>query len=281
LAGEALLVSALKIAVAVALGLPLALYFAQDSLIFYRQPLEEARRAQIAQRFPAAEEFTLAAADGTRLHGWLVRPREPQPAPLVLYFGGNAEEVSWMLEAVGNPARGETPGVAWLLVNYRGYGASEGKPSERALVADALALHDRARQLPGIDAGRLFVFGRSLGSGVAVALAAQRAPHGVILVNPYDSLGAVAGHYYPYLPVNWMLKHRFDSIAHAPALRAPLLCLIAERDEVIPPVHGERLYEAWGGPKRKLLLAGAGHNDTDMAPGFWPEVRAFLAGGAG
>ena len=205
MAGEALLVSALKIALAVALGLPLALYFAQDSLIFYRQPLAEARRAQIAQRFPAAEEFALAAADGTRLQGWLVRPREPQAAPLVLYLGGNAEEVSWMHEAVGNPARGETPGVAWLLVNYRGYGASEGRPSERALVADALALHDHVRQLPGIDPGRLFAFGRSLGSGVAVALAAQRALRGVILVNPYDSLGAVAGHYYPDLPVNWML----------------------------------------------------------------------------
>ena len=277
MAGEGLLAAALKIAAAVAIGLPLVLYLAQDSLIFYRQPLAEARRAQIARQFPAAREFALAAADGTRLHGWLVRPLDAGPVPLVLYFGGNAEEVSWMLEAVGDPARGETPGIAWLLVNYRGYGASEGAPSETALVSDALALYDHARRLPGVDAERIFAVGRSLGSGVAVALAAERALNGVVLVNPYDSLGAVAKHYYPYLPVNWMLKHRFDSIGRAGALRVPLLALIAERDEVIPPAHGLRLFEAWGGPKRKVMLGGAGHNDSDAAPQFWPEVRAFFA----
>ena len=277
---ESVVASALKIAAAVALGLPLVLYLAQDSLIFYRQPLAEARRAQIARQFPAAQEFALAAPDGTRLHGWLVKPLDAERAPLVLYFGGNAEEVSWMLEAVGDPARGATPGVAWLLVNYRGYGASEGAPSERALVADALALYDHGRRVPGIDAERMYAFGRSLGSGVAVALAAERALRSVVLVNPYDSLSAVAKHYYPYLPVDWMLKHRFDSMHRAPLLTMPLLCLIAERDEVIPSAHGVRLFDAWAGPKRKVLLAGAGHNDSDAAPRFWPEVRAFLARGA-
>ena len=279
MAGEGLLAAALKIAAAVAIGLPLVLYLAQDSLIFYRQPLAEARRAQIARQFPAAREFALAVADGTRLHGWLVKPQDSGSVPLALYFGGNAEEVSWMLESVGDPARGETPGIGWLLVNYRGYGASEGAPSETALVTDALALYDHARRLPGVDAERIFVVGRSLGSGVAVALAAERALNGVVLVNPYDSLGAVAKHYYPYLPVNWMLKHRFDSIGRAGALRAPLLALIAERDEVIPPAHGLRLFEAWGGPKRKVMLGGAGHNDSDAAPQFWPEMRAFFAHG--
>ena len=275
---ESLVVSFLKIAAAVAVGLPLVVYLAQDSLIFYRQPLAEARRAQIARQFPAAQEFTLAAQDGTRLHGWLVKPQDAKPAPLVLYFGGNAEEVSWMLEAVGDPSRGETPGAAWLIVNYRGYGASEGSPSERALVSDALALYDHAARLPGVDADQIVVFGRSLGSGVAVQLVSQRPVRAVILVSPFDSLAAVAKRYYWYLPVDWMLKHRFDSIALAPGLKQPLLCLIAERDEVIPPAHGLRLFEAWGGPKRKLMLAGAGHNDA--APQFWPEVRAFLARGA-
>jgi len=277
LATEGLLAAALKIAVAVAVGLPLALYLAQDGLIFYRQPLAEARRADVTRRFPAAGEFALQTQDGHALRGWLVRPASESASPLVLYFGGNAEEVSWLLESIGNPVRGETPGVAWLVVNYRGYGASEGSPSERALVADALALYDSARALPGIDAARIYAFGRSLGSGVAVALAAQRPLHGVVLVNPYDSLTAVARHYYPFLPVSWMLRHRFESIERAPALAVPLLCLIAERDEVIPARHGERLFAAWGGAKRKVILDGAGHNDTDLTPRFWPEVRAFLA----
>ena len=274
---ESLFFSLLKIAGAVAIGLPLVVYLAQDSLIFYRQPLPDARRAEIARRFPAATEVTLASADGTQLHGWLVRPQGTERVPLVLYFGGNAEEASYMLESVGDPARGETPGAAWLIFNYRGYGASEGSPSERALVADALTLYDHAAGLPGVDADRIVAFGRSLGSGPAVALAAQRPVRAVILVSPFDSLAAVAKRYYWYLPVDWMLKHRFDSIALAPGLKQPLLCLIAERDEVIPPVHAERLFDAWGGPKRKTVLAAAGHNTTDAHPTFWSSIREFLA----
>jgi uncharacterized protein len=275
-AAEGLLLSLAKIAIAVAIGLPLVVYLAQDSLIFHRQPLPEARRVEIARRFPAATEVTLPSADGTKLHGWLVKPHGNGRTPLVLYYGGNAEEASHMLEAIGDPVHGDTPAVAWLLFNYRGYGASEGSPSQRALVADALAQYDYASKLSGIDAERIFAFGRSLGSGVAVQLAAQRPVRAVLLVSPYDSLLAVAKRYYWYLPVDWMLKHRFDSIALAAQMKQPLLCFIAERDDVIPPEHAERLFAAWAGPKRKVLLGGAGHNTTDSAGGFWSAVRDFL-----
>lgn len=273
---ESLVASILKIAAAVAIGLPLVVYLAQDALIFYRQPLPESRRAEIARRHPAVTEVALSAADGTRIHAWLVRPQSNAPAPLVMYFGGNAEEVSWMLDRVGDPERGETPGVAWLLVDYRGYGGSEGSPSERALVADALAFFDHGAKLAWIDARRVFAFGRSLGSGVAVQLAAQRPVLALVLVAAYDSLAAVAKRYYWYLPVDWLLKHRFDSVALAPGLKQPLLCLIAERDEVIPPAHAEALYAAWGGAKRKVSLTEAGHNSTDAHPLFWPEIRRFI-----
>lgn len=278
MAAEGLLLSLAKIAATVAVGLPLIVYLAQDSLIFHRQRLSDAHRAEIARRFPAAIEVTLNAADGTKLHGWLVRPAGSERAPLVLYYGGNAEEASHMLEAIGDPVRGDTPGVAWLVINYRGYGASEGSPSQVSLVADALAGYDYASALPGIDTKRIVVFGRSLGSGVAVQLAGHRPVRGVILVSPYDSLAAVAKRYYWYLPVDWMLKHRFDSISLAPQMSQPLLCFIAERDDVIPPEHAERLFAAWAGPKRKVLLGGAGHNTTDGMAGFWPAVREFLNG---
>jgi len=176
-----------------------------------------------------------------------------------------------MLEELGN-----APGASWLITSYRGYGLSEGSPDEAALIADALAWFDHAMTLPGADAKRTYVFGRSLGSGVAVALAAARPVAGVILATPYDSLAAVAKRYYWYLPVDLLLRHRFDSIARAPNLRQPLLCLIAERDGVIPPKHAERLYAAWGGAKEKVLLAGAGHNGTDDDPAFWAAIRKFL-----
>jgi len=267
------LAAIVKIALGVAIGLPLVVYFLQERLMFFPQPLSEARRATLVRQFPAVRELSLRAADGTRVHAWHVEA--DSESPLVLYFGGNAEEVSWMLDAIGDPRSGATPGLSWMLLDYRGYGASEGAPSEAALVGDAGMLFDHARSLPGGAERRVFAFGRSLGSGVAVALAVRRPLAGVILVTPFDSAVAVAKRYYPYLPVAWMMKHRFESIVHAPRLRVPLLCLVAEHDEVIPPVHGERLYTAWGGPKRKLMLGGATHNDND-GPLLWEEVRNFL-----
>jgi len=267
-----------KVAIVVAIVLPLVVYLLQDRLIFLPQPLGAARRAEIERRFPTVEEKYLVASDGTRLHAWIARPPGSVAAPMVMYFGGNAEEVSWMLEAVGDPRTSATPNVAWVLVDYRGYGASEGAPSEAALLSDAARWYDYAVEMPDVDPTRVFAFGRSLGSGVAVQLAKARQLAGVILVTPYDSLAAVAKHYYPYLPVDWMLKHRFDSIAQAPQLTLPLLCVIAERDEVIPPEHAERLYAAWAGPKRRLGLGNAGHNNTDSAEHFWPAVRGFLGG---
>jgi len=263
-----LIASVVKVLVAVAVALPLALYFLQDRLIFYPQPVGDARRAEIAARFPAVEEIFVDAADGTRLHAWYLKAGPD----LVLYFGGNAEEVSWMLDA----AKTELPGASWLLTDYRGYGASAGRPSESALNSDSLRWYEHAVNV--LHAKRMFVFGRSLGSGVAVALAARRSLAGVILSTPYDSLVAVAQRYYPYLPVKWLLRHRFDSLALAPRLQVPLLCLIAGHDEVIPPAHAERLYQAWGGPKRKLVLAGAQHGGTDTAPEFWPAIRRFVSG---
>jgi pimeloyl-ACP methyl ester carboxylesterase len=270
---ESLLLSAAKIIAAVAIGLPLLAYLAQDRLIFFPQRLDEASRAAIASRFPQAEELFIQSADGVRLHAWRTRPAGVARAPLVIYFGGNAEEVSWMLGEIGNAG----PGAGWLLVDYRGYGASEGSPSERALVADALDWYDHAVKLEAVDASRIAAFGRSLGSGVAVQLAAQRPVCAVVLVAPFDSLVAVGRRHYPYLPVGWLLRHHFDSLALAPALSAPLLAVVAERDEIIPPEHADRLVAAWGGPTRRTLIAYATHNTIDQSPEYWRAISGFLA----
>ena len=245
-----------------AVALPAALYFAQERMIFHPQPMPDFVRARIAER---AESHFIEAPDGTRLHAWHV-----EGSPLVIYFGGNAEEVSWML----TPAKRAAPGSGWLLVDHRGYGSSAGAPSEEALTADALLWHDYAKEKLG--ARRIIAFGRSLGSGVAVQLAAARPIEGVILVTPFDSLTSVGQRHYPYLPVSWMLKHRFDSLGRASTIAAPLLCLVAERDEIVPVVHSKRLYDAWKGPKRWVELHGAGHNSTDDAPAFWQAIREFL-----
>jgi len=148
-----------SIAAAVVIGVPLLMYLVQDKLVFMPQPVSEDRRAQIRNRVTSVEEVFLDAQDGTKLHAWHVKGE-----PLIVYFGGNAEEVSWMLEE--GPRR--VPGAGWLLVDYRGYGASEGAPSEKALSADALRWYDHVSK----PSQRVFVFGRSLGTGVAVHVAA-------------------------------------------------------------------------------------------------------------
>jgi hypothetical protein len=253
------------IAFAVVLALAVAMYVGQDRLIFHPQPMTETGLARTTNAFPGAESVFIQARDGTRLHAWYVKG-----SPLIVYFGGNAEEVSWML----GPAARNVPGSGWLLVDHRGYGASAGAPSEQALASDAIEWFDHAKQR--LNAQRIVAFGRSLGSGVAVQLAAARPVAAVILVTPFDSLTNVARHHYPYLPVSWMLKHPFDSLGRAPAIAAPLLCLVAERDEVIPVVHSRRLFDAWKGPKRWVELGGAGHNSTDDVPAFWQAIREFL-----
>jgi uncharacterized protein len=249
------------------LGVSLSAYLLQDKLIFQPRPLADAQRAEIAARHPNVSDIFLQAADGTRLHAWHLR--SAPDAPLVIYFGGNAEEVSWMLDQLA--ARKNA--MAWLLVDYRGYGASGGTPSEEALASDALAWYDHAAK----SAARIFVFGRSLGSGVAVPMAAARRLDGVILVAPYDSMSAVAKHHYPLLPVGMLLRHRFDSLSLAPKIDAPLLCIAASRDEVVPIEHARRLYDSWAGPKRWVEL-DASHNTTDSHPGLWQAVQAFIDG---
>jgi hypothetical protein len=190
----------------------------------------------------------------------------------VIYFGGNAEEVSWMLDRLDAFA-----GWDLALVNYRGYGRSGGEPSERALLADAVTVYDQLAQRPDIDAARVVAMGRSLGSGVATHLASRRPLVGVILVSPFDSLTAVAQEAYPFLPARWILGSLYDSAAIARGLGLPLQMIVADRDEVISAERSRRLYDAWGGPKRELTIAGAGHNDIHLHPAYWEAIQGFLA----
>ena len=259
----------LKLAGCVALGFPVLIYFLQERLIFLPQPI--AQDPLQANPATAIEEVNLVAPDRMRLHGWLVHATNTRaPAPILIYFGGNAEEVSWLASSAGRYA-----GWSLLLMNYRGYGQSEGKPGEAALFADALRIYDYAAGRA--QGGRVAVMGRSLGSGVAVYLAAQRPVAGVILVSPYDSLESVAKGIYPFLPISLMLKHRFDSLARAPGIKAPLLCLVASGDRVIPRQHSERLYAAWGGPRQWREIGPADHDSLAGEPGYWEAIAAFLA----
>ena len=270
--------SALTIAAGALVGLSIFLYFVQDRLIFFRQPLDPGRRDSVLQRFSNVEEVSLVAQDGTRLHGFLSKP--PAIAgtkfPLVIYFGGNAEEASWLLEESERPQH-----WAWLVVNYRGYGWSEGSPGEKAMAADARLIYDWARSRSDVEQSRIVAFGRSLGSGVAVRLASERPLAGLVLATPFDSLESVAKHHYPFAPVSLLLRHRFASLDLAPRIGVPMLCIVAERDSIIPAEHARRLFAAWQGDKRMVSIANAGHNDVSANPVFWREIGNFLSRDSG
>jgi fermentation-respiration switch protein FrsA (DUF1100 family) len=251
---------------AILLGVPAAAWFAQDRLIFFPQP------GVPTAHLPAeAKPLEIVATDGTRLRGWM-RAASATPAPGVLYFGGNAEEVSGTLADPRWPR-------AWAIVaiNYRGYGASEGAPGEVELVADALVIYDTIAARPDVDARRIVAFGRSLGTGVAVKLGAARPLTGAILVSPYDSLVELGHTHYPWLPVSWLLKHRFDANTDARRTQAPLLAIVANRDSIIPRERSQALYDAWAGPKSWLVIPATDHNSLSVPDTFWAGVAGFLA----
>jgi fermentation-respiration switch protein FrsA (DUF1100 family) len=243
-----------------------------EDLVYFPQPLPPGAHEAIIARHPGVEELRFERPDGVALRGWLTRGSGAAPRPLVLYFGGNGEEVSWMLEE-----RGVFGDWDLALVNYRGYGLSGGRPSEAKLFEDALGVYDALAKRPDVEAGRLVAMGRSLGSGVATYLASQRQLAGVVLVAPFDSITAVGQRHYPYVPVRLLIGTLYDSLSRAPKIHAPLLMITGGRDQVIPAAHSERLYEAWAGPKRAVQIPNAGHNDLQDFEAYWQAIRAFLA----
>ncbi len=245
------------------------LYFQQERMLFYPTPppaaVPKPARGQV-------QALRLVTPEGIGLAGWFVADGAAR-APLVIYFGGNAEDVSGLIGVADRFA-----GFSLMLLNYRGYGGSEGVPGESALFADALFAYDYAARRSDVDPQRVVAMGRSLGSGIAVHLAAHRPVAAVVLVSPYDSVRALAQAVYPWLPVKLLLKHPFDSLSHAAALRAPLLCMVAERDSVIPQAHSRRLFDAWGGgQKRWIELRSADHDSVDSDPRYWEEIALLLS----
>jgi hypothetical protein len=219
----------------------LLLYLFQRSLLYFPQPARVPVPA-LALSVPGAElQVSMRVHAGPRA---------------VLYFGGNAEDVSSSLAELA----GTFPGYAVYAMHYRGYGRSTGKPTEAALHADAMALFDRVTR----DHTEITVIGRSLGSGVAIRLAAGRPVSRLVLVAPYDSVEAVAAQQYSLFPVRWLIKDRFDSAVLAPQIRVPTTVIVAERDEVIRRERSDALVARFvPGVAQVIVIPGAGHNTLD------------------
>lgn len=241
------------------------LFSFQDNLIFYPIDANNPRYPHYQQN-----EITLQS-QGFQLQGWKFTNSKAANDKVLLYFGGNAEDVTFNFPEI------ERFGAKQMFFfNYRGYGKSEGKPSQGALYADGLAIYDYLVNQQGINPENLVVLGRSLGAAVAVYIAAQRTLDKLILVTPFDSLENLASAMFPLLPVRWFINHPFPSLTYAPDIKAPVLMLVAAHDEVIPTRHSEALYQAITGEKRWQLLQGVGHNNVQMHPDYYPAIVAFL-----
>ena len=245
--------------------LTVLLYLLQDKFIFFPQKGINHRQAKFSQY------ETVIERDGIKLHGWFLQKEISREKPLIVYFGGNAEEVSGNLMLLDY-----FDTDSFLFMNYRGFGESEGKPAESHLSEDALFILDYLIQEKKIAASDIVLMGRSLGSGVATYVASRRKIRGLVLVTPFDSLTNVARKHYPIFPIGLLLKHKFASVDLAPDIKAPALFLMGNQDNIIPNQSSENLYNHWGGTKTLVTVDGADHNNIEQFQQYWEAVNQFL-----
>ena len=243
------------------------LYFIQGKLIFFPQPLSAAQYESYKEL-----EVSFQREDDISLHGWFLKGQGEGAKKLIIYFGGNAEEVSGSFAEFR-----DNLDSSLLVINYRGFGKSKGSPSQEALFADGLFIYDEIKKKHGFSEENIILFGRSLGSGVATFVASKRKVGKVILVTPFDSVLNIARKKYFIFPVKLLLNHPFPSVVFAANIAYPLLEIVATEDEVIPNAHSKSLFEAWKGEKKYIEIEGANHQNVSNFRNYWTEIRDFIS----
>lgn len=246
------------------LGVCGLLWATQEKLLFYPRALA------YPPTHPAAESAEVERPDAL-LRGWVVNPEEG--GPIIVYFGGNAEEVS---VNIGDFAKLRATTV---LINYRGYGESTGKPSERHLVGDAVAVSAWARER--FPDRPLVLFGSSLGTGIAVLAAAQVDPEAAILLSPYRSIARIAQKHFRVFPVRWMLRHPFRAESVVGAM-PPTLVIASSVDQIVPYEESREMVRAMravdDGSPVEFRTVDAPHVWIRDSPELWDAVDDYLAG---
>jgi fermentation-respiration switch protein FrsA (DUF1100 family) len=241
------------------------LYMVQRALMYFP---DTERMPPAAAGLPGAQEILLDAADGERLIAWHVPPRGDRP--VVLYLHGNGGALSHRAERF----RALTAdGTGLVAIDYRGFGGSTGRPSEAGLLIDAETAYEfAAARYP---ATRIAVWGESLGTGVAVALAVERPVGRLVLEAPFTSAVDLAARRYPFVPVRWLMKDQLRSDLRVTSVAAPLLVLHGARDTIVPIEYGERLFGLAREPKRFVRFPQGEHEDLDRF-GALAAVKTFL-----
>lgn len=231
-----------------------------DRFVYFPSPWEDQDWKELSGL--PLEETWFQAKDGTRLFGWYLEP--PDPEGVLLWAHGNAGNISHRLDPL---SRFYGYRLACFAFDYRGYGRSEGSPSEEGLYQDALAAHDHLTSRRGVEPGQIIGYGQSLGAAAMGELALRRKLAGLILEAPFPSVAVVARRYYAGLPVHLLLKARYDLAGRLPRVHAPVLVLHGDRDSIIPFELGKAVYEAANEPKEFYRVPGADHNDVYLVGG--------------
>jgi hypothetical protein len=255
------------IAVVCYVGLATMIYLAQRSLMYFP---ETVHTTPAAAGLPEAREVALQASDGAPILVWYVAPQDGKP--VILYFHGNGGALKYRVERFRKLIAN---GIGLVALEYRGYGGLSGSPSEQGLIADAQAAYAFAASHYSVQ--QIVVWGESLGSGVAVALAAEKPVGRVILEAPFTSAVAVGEQHYWYLPVRFLMKDQFRSDERIGKVTAPLLILHGLHDRIVPYAMGEHLFELANKPKHIVRFIDGGHEDLDQN-GALDAVGRFLAG---
>jgi hypothetical protein len=249
----------------------LAMMLLESRLVY---PVPPISRGQWNPPGLTREEVWFPSADGTRLHGWFVPHADPRRA--ILYCHGNGEHIA--LNADLALLLRDKLQASVFLFDYRGYGHSQGRPDEAGCVADGSAAQLWLARRVGVRPDQLVLMGRSLGGGVAVALAAQNGARALILECTFPSMPDAAAIHYPWLPVRWVMDNRYDCISQIRKYKGPVLQSHGTEDDLVPLGLGRRLFAAVpGGPKRWMELKGFGHNDP-WPSSYYDELAEFLAG---
>ncbi|SVA82899.1 uncharacterized protein METZ01_LOCUS135753 [marine metagenome] len=245
------------------------LFFTQERFIFFTRKINKSQELVLSE----FSKFEINISHvGNNLHGWFIKKEVNSETPLIIYYGGNAEEVSQNLydqEYFGEHSL--------LYMNYRGYGLSTGRPGQGALFSDAIYIFDQISKTHNIPPSNIILMGRSLGAAVATHVASKREVKGVILVTPFDSLVKIAKKHYPIFPVKMLLKHPFNSIQLAPKINIPMMAIIASRDRIIPNEMSLNLVDHWGGNSEYVVIKNAGHNSIHQYNEYWTAVGRFLS----
>lgn len=264
--------SAAAVVVFAVLGVLLLIWAGQRSMIYFP---DRHVPSPAVTGLADVEGVRIQAADGVALQAWFLPGRAREPSPAAIIFNGNAGNRAYRA-SLAAALRGL--GLSVLLFDYRGFGDSEGRPTEDGLSEDARAVRRYVAGRSDVRADRLVYFGESLGSAVAVRLAVEHAPAALILRSPFTSLVDVGRLHYPILPVRWLLRDRFSSIEAIASVRSPVLIVAGDRDRIVPLEQSRRLFEAASEPRELVVVRGADHNDAALLDGrqVIDAVRRFL-----